>query len=932
MRLLYNRLIVGYSMISKYIHSKPVSTRIFLMVLICCTFSLRSFGQLAAIPDANFRQCLKENYPQMFEGELIIIDSAKKIKNVLCTGKEIETIEGVEYFINADVLDLRGNKLTLIPDISMLKELRWLSLGRNNLNVLPDLAGNVKLEVLFLSENHFTVFPDIPSNINVEYIAIEFNDLTNIPDLSHIPKLKWLYIGYNPLETLSSLENCTALRILGIGSTKLTTFPDLSKNTELTSLSFHENPQFSSWPDITANTKLQEIGCRGNNHGTIPSLSIYPDLRSFGCEENNLSALPNMSACTNLEKLSCSINNLTSMPDLSHTKLGKHTGNSLLYLFNNHFTFEDLMPFYGQENFGYYPQQPLVENITIEKAIGETLTLTLGFDEAMTENTYRWYHNNVEIATTGSNTLTINNLKLGDAGNYTCKITNAFFPLLTLEWGQAQLTLKPRIFIQDVNFRACLKESYPLIFEGDLIIADSAKNIKNIECYNKGIGSIEGIENFISVTNLNFTYNQITTIPDLSKLTDLIVCAFSANEITTFPDLSNNAKIQEIHFAQNQLTTLPNLQNNTDLRYLILIENKITSIPDLSHLTQLSWLTINSNPVTTMGSLAGNLWLRALDISNTKLASFPDLSQNVELRELHFGQNPQFLTWPNITANIQLTTIGCVYNNLSFIPSLAIYPQLKTLHCAYNKLNSLPDLSMLTELEQLDCHGNNLTSLPDLSNTKLGDSPELNNFLNISENHLTFEDLIPVIISKSYFFLSYEQQTIPNQNIFVNKKQGEDFAYDLDIDDLLTNNTYAWYHDGVEIIPASNADSHKNILYLSNLKSSDAGSYTCVITNSSIPDLTLEWKQFHLSVDNTSPGVKIDENPVFSPNNDGVADNFHIPYQGIAMIFDRNGVLINELPVPGDWDGTDQSGAPAPMGTYVITVDGQKEIFITIVR
>jgi hypothetical protein len=53
---------------------------------------------------------------------------------------------------------------------------------------------------------------------------------------------------------------------------------------------------------------------------------------------------------------------------------------------------------------------------------------------------------------------------------------------------------------------------------------------------------------------------------------------------------------------------------------------------------------------------------------------------------------------------------------------------------------------------------------------------------------------------------------------------------------------------------------------------------------------------------------------------------------GIAQIYDRNGVKRKELRVPGFWDGTNDSGEMLPMGAYLVLVNGEKKLMVTIVR
>lgn len=76
----------------------------------------------------------------------------------------------------------------------------------------------------------------------------------------------------------------------------------------------------------------------------------------------------------------------------------------------------------------------------------------------------------------------------------------------------------------------------------------------------------------------------------------------------------------------------------------------------------------------------------------------------------------------------------------------------------------------------------------------------------------------------------------------------------------------------------------------------------------------------------------LEDYPVFSPNNDGIEDDYFIPHHGSVKIFDRNGLIIKELTTPAYWDGTDINGNLVSMGNYVIVTNNEKVVNITIVR
>ena len=76
----------------------------------------------------------------------------------------------------------------------------------------------------------------------------------------------------------------------------------------------------------------------------------------------------------------------------------------------------------------------------------------------------------------------------------------------------------------------------------------------------------------------------------------------------------------------------------------------------------------------------------------------------------------------------------------------------------------------------------------------------------------------------------------------------------------------------------------------------------------------------------------LNDYPVFTPNTDGMDDEYYISEEGEAVVYDRNGIERHRFMAPAYWDGNDDNGNPLPMGTYVIVVGGKKFINITIIK
>lgn len=69
----------------------------------------------------------------------------------------------------------------------------------------------------------------------------------------------------------------------------------------------------------------------------------------------------------------------------------------------------------------------------------------------------------------------------------------------------------------------------------------------------------------------------------------------------------------------------------------------------------------------------------------------------------------------------------------------------------------------------------------------------------------------------------------------------------------------------------------------------------------------------------------------FSPNGDGLRDEYFIDKSGLAKIYNKDGKLIQQLEAPAYWNGTTSAGQLAPGGYYLILLNDEKQ-YVTLVR
>ena len=184
----------------------------------------------------------------------------------------------------------------------------------------------------------------------------------------------------------------------------------------------------------------------------------------------------------------------------------------------------------------------------------------------------------------------------------------------------------------------------------------------------------------------------------------------------------------------------------------------------------------------------------------------------------------------------QLRSLDLLNNQLrGTIPSeLGALSHLESLKLSDNQFSgSLPQsLVNLKNLYTLRINNNTIQTFPDL--TPINWRSKFYEGLQVENNQLTFDDILPNIsISDSTQFIYSPQDSI-GQTETVHLQAGESYTIALGIDSTITTNGYRWFKDRVEI-----AVTNQNSLAISEVTPEDAGVYTCEVTNPAVDSLTL---------------------------------------------------------------------------------------------
>ena len=120
--------------------------------------------------------------------------------------------------------------LTELPEevFALADTLEVLNLSGNRLRDLPDLSRLHRLKVLFCSDNAFTAVPehlgDCPS---LSMVGFKSNRIRHVPASALPPTLRWLILTANEIEALpDSIGQCAGLEKVALAGNRLRTLPE----------------------------------------------------------------------------------------------------------------------------------------------------------------------------------------------------------------------------------------------------------------------------------------------------------------------------------------------------------------------------------------------------------------------------------------------------------------------------------------------------------------------------------------------------------------------------------------------------------------------------------------------------------------------------------------------------------------------------------
>lgn len=314
--------------------------------------------------------------------------SLTQVTDLNLDGDGVTDITPLIGLTNVTTLHLAGDAVTNIDVLTNLTLLQWFQANNAGLRDASYLTALTNLQTLMLNGNQ----------------------LTSLPLLGSLRGLTTIQLDGNPLSDLNFLADVSILNVLSInGASSLTNFSALSQTSKLTWLSA-QNAGLSNLASLPVLTNLIYLDLALNNIIEAQPLAAFTSLQILNLDDNFLTSIE---ALKNLPLIELHV--LRNQLNLTAGTEAANDVHSLL----NRGVWVDYDP--------QYPLAPVVFTQPANRTVtaGSTASFAVVISGAQ-PLVYQWQFDGTNINNSTNATLTLTNVQLSDAGNYSVAVTNDY--------------------------------------------------------------------------------------------------------------------------------------------------------------------------------------------------------------------------------------------------------------------------------------------------------------------------------------------------------------------------------------------------------------------------------------------------------------------------------------------------------------------------
>ncbi|XP_047287301.1 leucine-rich repeat-containing protein 9 isoform X6 [Homo sapiens] len=671
-----------------------------------------------------------------FDDEVIKMEPRIKARPKLISldDKTILSLAKTSVYSHIVSLNLHGNSLSKLRDLSKLTGLRKLNISFNEFTCLDDVYHLYNLEYLDASHNHVITLEGFRGLMKLKHLDLSWNQLKKSGNeinmlCKHTTSLLTLDIQHNPwqkpatlrLSVIGRLKTLTHLNGVFISEEEATAAMKFIAGTRITQLSLlrhsstkEERPRILSiWPSAKILTQVSKLGphlhLSGNCYLKITALNLdgqhlfeitnlekLENLKWASFSNNNLTKMEGLESCINLEELTLDGNCISKIEGISKmTKLTRLSiNNNLLTGWEEH-TFDNMLHLHSLS----------LENNRITSLSGLQKSFTLV--ELYISNNYIAVNQEMHNLKGLCNLVILDmcgNIIIWNQENYRLFVIFHLpelkaldgIPIEPSETDSAKDLFGGRLtsdMIAERQGHSNFKQMQELNWTSssirtvDLIPVDQFRNVCNVNLQNNHLTSFSGLIYLPNVKVLCLNYNHIESImPRLKPQTHLTSRQLLYQKVPSsgYGQQGISKTNRDIMSSEN----LPPIMHS--LEVLHLGYNGICNLIQLqlNRLRNLKFLFLQGNEISQVEGLDNLVVLQELVVDHNRIRSFNDsaFAKPSSLLALHLEEN-------------RLRELG----------KLQSLVKLEKLFLGYNKIQDITELEKLdviSTLRELTVYGN----------------------------------------------------------------------------------------------------------------------------------------------------------------------------------------------------------------------------------
>lgn len=489
-------------------------------------------------------------------------------------------------------------------------------------------------------------------------------------------------------------------------------------------------------------------------------------------------------------------------------------------------------------------------------------------------------------------------------------------------------------FLPDTNFVKSLKTKYPSVIKNDSLLIDQAKKITGwVDFQSQNLHNIDGIQFFTNVSQLNLAKNKLKSTPNLDSLTTMNQLYINENELTELPRMSKS--VQNIFAFSNKLTSIENITNLTNLTFLHVSNNQLVTLPHLKYFPNLDQLHCNQNKIVSIEGLETLTKAKNLYLWENQLTQIDGLAFNTTLKVLYINNN-NLENLPNLKNKPNLSELSLSMNYFTFSDLYPLFELDSAKNFSYAPMKNLDIRNKITAYENKEVIFKSTidTSLSDLvyslyKNDSIFLSENTSGMFKITSNNYAENDSFTIKIKSpkaTKITVNHEHWLLKTANCKETKAPHVS----------ITNNDCS-KGASVKLITTESLVGFDTLNY--SLSSKDTDLEYILDSTFSLDNVKQGVYYFRTKTESTCETANLILIPnapncdqIFSPNNDGVKDQFYFDKIGEVKIYDLKGVCIQTLTTPATWDGKDKNGILVPFGYYSVIYNDSEVSHITVIK